>query len=299
MDIVSEVEKLVSNGYKEFILTGIHLSSYGLEKKSTVTQAGISEDYQSLDATGETLLDVIKAVNAVDGVERIRLGSLEPRIITEEFARELATMSKVCPHFHLSLQSGSDAVLKRMNRKYDTKEYYSKCEILRKYFYKPAITTDVIVGFPGETEEEFEETKQFLQKVHFYEMHIFKYSRRKGTVADKMPGQVADNIKTERSNELLKLAEVMSREYREQFVGVKCGVLFEERVTLEEKQLYTGYTGNYIKVNISCDDAKENALADSESQLDEAIINKEARVLITGVDEKSGVALGRLLATGK
>ena len=181
-EILKEVRELTANGYQEIVLTGIHLSSYGMEKGNDFTKSRLGE--------------LIRAVNAVEGVRRIRLGSLEPRIITEEFAKELSQCEKLCPHFHLSLQSGCDSVLQRMNRKYTTGEYYEKVEILRKFFDKPAITTDVIVGFPQETEEEFMQTVEFLKKIRFYETHIFKYSKRKGTPAAIMQGQIpeADNI---------------------------------------------------------------------------------------------------------
>ena len=200
-EIEEEVTKLVSKGFKEVVLTGIHLTSYGVDNNKG------------------SLLEVIMRLDKIDGLQRIRLGSLEPRVITEEFAKTLSSSKKICPHFHLSLQSGCDTVLKRMNRKYTTQEYYDKCCILRKYFNNPAITTDVIVGFPQETEEEFEATKVFLEKVHFYEMHIFKYSRRKGTVADRMEGQVDEKVKTQRSAILLELENKMSKEYRQQHIG--------------------------------------------------------------------------------
>ncbi len=300
-DIKAEVERLAANGYKEFVLTGIHLSSYGLEKKNVVTPEGIQEDYKSLNSNGDiTLLDVVKVINDIEGVERIRLGSLEPRIITDEFASALASMHKVCPHFHLSLQSGCDSVLKRMNRKYTTDEYYSKCEILRKYFYKPAITTDVIVGFPGETQEEFLITKSFLEKVHFSEMHIFKYSRRKGTVADKMPGQIPDTVKSQRSNMFLEMADVMSREYREEYLGAKVGVLFEERQIIDGKVVYTGYTANYIKVYVFFDDAKvvTEKCFGSDCDVDKVIINNIARVRLVSTSA-NGEIIGELLAVGR
>ena len=193
-EIEEEVTKLVSKGFKEVVLTGIHLTSYGVDNNKG------------------SLLEVIMRLDKIDGLQRIRLGSLEPRVITEEFAKTLSSSKKICPHFHLSLQSGCDTVLKRMNRKYTTQEYYDKCCILRKYFNNPANTTDVIVGFPQETEEEFEATKVFLEKVHFYEMHIFKYSRRKGTVADRMEGQVDEKVKTQRSAILLELENKMSKD---------------------------------------------------------------------------------------
>ena len=178
----------------------------------------------------------------------IRLGSLEPRIVTESFARELAKMEKICPHFHLSLQSGCDETLARMNRKYTTQEYENACQLLRKNFIHPAITTDVIVGFPGETEEEFAQTKEYLKKIHFYEMHIFKYSKRQGTRAAVMDHQVPEEIKTRRSAQLLELAEQMSREFREYYVGKEEEVLFEEPMEIDGETWYTGYTKEYVKI---------------------------------------------------
>ena len=195
-DIVNEVKTLAATGVKEVVLTGIHISSYGTDLENI------------------SLIELIEAIHEIEGIKRIRLGSLEPRIITEEFAKRIAGLEKICPHFHLSLQSGCDKTLKAMNRKYNTEEYYEGCVRLREVFENPAITTDVIVGFPGETEEDFSETRKFLEKVHFYEMHIFKYSRRKGTVADKMKEQVADTVKSERSAVLLALEKAQSLEYR-------------------------------------------------------------------------------------
>lgn len=186
--MLDEIQRLAENGYQEVVLTGIHLSSYGID---------IEDD----------LLHLIEQVHEIEGIQRIRLGSLEPKIVTEEFAKRLSELEKICPHFHLSLQSGCDATLERMNRKYTTEEYAKSCGYLRKYFREPAITTDVIVGFPGETEEEFAVTKQYLEKIHFYEMHIFKYSKRQGTKAAKMSDQIDEQIKTKRSNELLCLRE--------------------------------------------------------------------------------------------
>ena len=244
-NVIAEVERLAANGFKEVVLTGIHLSSYGV-------------DFE--EATG--LLELIQAVNAVKGIERIRLGSLEPKIVTEHFASELSKLDKICPHFHLSLQSGCDATLKRMNRKYTTKEYERGCELLRKYFVHPAITTDVIVGFPGETEEEFEQTKAYLEHIHFYEMHIFKYSRRKGTVADKMKEQVADTVKSERSAVLLALEKAQSLEYRKMYIGKKLEVLIEELTEIDGRSYYTGYTKNYIRVAIAADEFKDNPVND-------------------------------------
>ena len=240
-EIEEEVTKLVSKGFKEVVLTGIHLTSYGVDNNKG------------------SLLEVIMRLDKIGGLQRIRLGSLEPRVITEEFAKTLSSSKKICPHFHLSLQSGCDTVLKRMNRKYTTQEYYDKCCILRKYFNNPAITTDVIVGFPQETEEEFEATKVFLEKVHFYEMHIFKYSRRKGTVADRMEGQVDEKVKTQRSAILLELENKMSKEYRQQHIGKTEEVLIEEIVSENGKDYFMGFTPDYIRVKIACDTALDNS----------------------------------------
>ena len=198
-DIEHEVRGIAEAGYKEIVLTGIHLSSYGVDFK---------------DEQQENLLTLIKRLDQIPGIERLRLGSLEPRIVTREFAKELARLRTICPHFHLSLQSGCDATLKRMNRRYNAAEYQACCEILREEFDNPAITTDVIVGFPGETEEEFAETERFLKAIHFYEMHIFKYSRRAGTRAADMPDQVPEGTKSVRSDILLALEKQQSLEYR-------------------------------------------------------------------------------------
>lgn len=230
-NVIAEVERLAANGFKEVVLTGIHLSSYGV-------------DFE--EATG--LLELIQAVNAVKGIERIRLGSLEPKIVTEHFASELSKLDKICPHFHLSLQSGCDATLKRMNRKYTTKEYERGCELLRKYFVHPAITTDVIVGFPGETEEEFEQTKAYLGHIHFYEMHIFKYSKRKGTRAAVMPDQIDEQVKAARSEKLIALGHDMSKEFRKFYIGKNEEVLFEEKAVIGDKEYFVGYTKEYVKV---------------------------------------------------
>lgn len=230
-NVIAEVERLAANGFKEVVLTGIHLSSYGVDFEEAVG-----------------LLELIQAVNAVKGIERIRLGSLEPKIVTEHFASELSKLDKICPHFHLSLQSGCDATLKRMNRKYTTKEYERGCELLRKYFVHPAITTDVIVGFPGETEEEFEQTKAYLEHIHFYEMHIFKYSKRKGTRAAVMPDQIDEQIKAARSEKLIALGHDMSKEFRKFYIGKNEEVLFEEKAVIGDKEYFVGYTKEYVKV---------------------------------------------------
>lgn len=242
-NVIAEVERLAANGFKEVVLTGIHLSSYGVDFEET---------------TG--LLELIQAVNAVKGIERIRLGSLEPKIVTEHFASELSKLDKICPHFHLSLQSGCDATLKRMNRKYTTKEYERGCELLRKYFVHPAITTDVIVGFPGETEEEFEQTKAYLEHIHFYEMHIFKYSKRKGTRAAVMPDQIDEQIKAARSEKLIALGHDMSKEFRKFYIGKNEEALFEEKAVIGDKEYFVGYTKEYVKVAKKTDENLENQI---------------------------------------
>lgn len=239
--ILKEVQALADAGYQEVVLTGIHLSSYGTDTK-------------------DSLLHLIQNVHQIEGIRRIRLGSLEPKIVTEEFARELAKLEKICPHFHLSLQSGCDDTLRRMNRKYTTDEYARGCEILRQYFEHPAITTDVIVGFPGETEEEFAQTKAFLEQIHFYEMHIFKYSKRQGTRAAKMPDQVPEEIKNVRSAQLIALGEKMSREFREYYKGSEQEVLFEEQNEVAGQPYYTGFTKEYVKVAVASEENLENRL---------------------------------------
>ena len=239
--VLDEVKTLSANGYKEVVLTGIHLSSYGLDH-------------------GDNLLHLIQEVHKVEGIRRIRLGSLEPGIIDENFVKELAKLEKICPHFHLSLQSGCDATLARMNRKYTTEEYENGCKLIRKYFTHPAITTDVIVGFPGETEEEFEATKEFLERIHFYEMHIFKYSKRKGTKAAVMPDQVPEQVKTERSKVLLALAQEMSEEFREYYVGRPEEILLEETDEIAGNVYFTGYTKEYVKIAVPEAEGEENIL---------------------------------------
>ena len=208
--------------------------------------------------TGDDLLHLIREVHNVEGIERIRLGSLEPRIVTDGFAAALAGLPKICPHFHLSLQSGCDSVLKRMNRRYDTAEYEAGCDLLRKYFTHPAITTDVIVGFPGETEEEFKITEEYLKKIHFYEMHIFKYSVREGTKAAVMPDQVPEQKKTERSNILLSLEKKMSEEFRNYYVGKEKTALLEEELVVDGKTYFTGYTKEYVKVAFETEENMTN-----------------------------------------
>jgi len=241
-EIMEEIKGLVDKGYREVVLTGIHLSSYGL------------------DLDGITLLDLMVKIDKIQGLERLRLGSLEPRIVTEEFTRTLAGLRTICPHFHLSLQSGCDATLKRMNRRYTTEEYEKGCQILRKYFDRPAITTDVIVGFPQETEEEFAQTIEFLKRIHFYEMHVFKYSRRAGTRAADMPGQLTENQKGQRSDVLLKLDQEMSLEYRRSFLGEEKEVLMEEKIVIDGTEYLVGHTREYVKAAIPWEEGKKGAM---------------------------------------
>ena len=241
-EIMEEIKGLVDKGYREVVLTGIHLSSYGL------------------DLDGITLLDLMVKIDKIQGLERLRLGSLEPRIVTEEFTRKLAGLRTICPHFHLSLQSGCDATLKRMNRRYTTEEYEKGCQILRKYFDRPAITTDVIVGFPQETEEEFAQTVEFLKRIHFYEMHVFKYSRRAGTRAADMPGQLTENQKGQRSDVLLKLDQEMSLEYRRSFLGEEKEVLMEEKIVIDGTEYLVGHTREYVKAAIPWEEGKKGAM---------------------------------------
>ena len=243
--VVEEVKNLAANGYKEVVLTGIHLSSYGID-------------------IGDNLLALIQDIHEVEGIERIRMGSLEPRIITEEFAKTLSSMRKICPHFHLSLQSGCNATLKRMNRRYTAEEYYEKCELLRKYFDHPALTTDVIVGFPGDTEEEFAESKAFVDKVNFYETHIFKYSKREGTVAAGMPDQVPDQIKTIRSNELIELGKRKQRQYEDRLIGTSQEVLIEEEIEREGELWQVGHTKEYVKIGCKLPEKMINKLINVE-----------------------------------
>lgn len=233
--ILNEIKGLCENGYKEFVLTGIHISSYGIDFK---------------DGNNTHLIDLISEIDQIEGVERIRLGSLEPRIITEDFAKRLSSLKHICPHFHLSLQSGCESVLKRMNRHYTPAEYLNGVRILRSVFDHPAITTDIIVGFPGETEEEFCETLDFATEVGFYEMHIFKYSKRKGTKAAVMPDQVSDDIKAKRSNVLIELEKEESKNFRRYYIDKEVDVLIEELKEIEGRSYYIGHTREYVKVAI-------------------------------------------------
>ena len=241
-DVLREVETLASKGYKEVVLTGIHLSSYGVD---------FSKEER------ESLLSLIQAVSKVEGIQRIRLGSLEPRIITEEFLEGIVATGKVCPHFHLSLQSGCNKTLKNMNRRYSAQEYAEKCELIRKYYPAPALTTDVIVGFPMETEEDFKESYEFVKNIHFYETHIFKYSRRHGTKAAAMDGQLTEAVKAQRSEKLLELHDIRAKEYEEAMIGKTIELLLEEEIEEDGKMWYVGHSREYVRAVIEKTEAHQ------------------------------------------
>ncbi|WP_415993459.1 tRNA (N(6)-L-threonylcarbamoyladenosine(37)-C(2))-methylthiotransferase MtaB [Eubacterium ventriosum] len=228
--IKAELERLSASGFKEIVLTGINLSCY--------------ED------NGKKLIDVIEMADNVNGIERIRLGSLDPEVVTEDFVERLGKVKKICPHFHFSLQSGCDKTLKAMNRHYTSDEYYEKCQLIRKYIDNPAFTTDVIVGFPGETEEDYISSREFVKKVKFAELHVFKYSKRDGTVAAKMPNQIDEKIKTLRSEDLIKTGEELTKEFRQAKIGQDTTVLFEEKILLDNKEYWVGHTVDYIKIAV-------------------------------------------------
>ncbi len=235
--VIAEVTELAESGIKEVVLTGIHISSYGKDKNNE-----------------GALIDLIDAISKIKGIKRIRLGSLEPGIITEDFVRRVSANKKVCPHFHLSLQSGCNTILKRMNRKYTREQYFEKCEMLREAYDAPALTTDVIVGFPGETDEEFEETVQYLTELNLYEMHIFKYSPRKGTVAAAMKDQVSPEVKNKRSDVLLELAERGKKAYEAKYEGAELEVLVEEVLHREDGTYLRGHTERYMDILIKAGD---------------------------------------------
>ena len=266
-NVIAEIKRLAEVGIQEVVLTGIHLSSYGRE------------------IDGEShLIELIEAIHPIDGISRIRLGSLEPRIITEEFVGRLKKLHKVCPHFHLSLQSGCEETLKRMNRHYTPEEYYEKCKLLRAAFENPAITTDVIVGFPGETDEEFDKTRQFLEKVHFYEMHIFRYSRRKGTRADKMENQIPEETKAQRSSILSSLESQMTKEFRTKWTGACVKVLLEERQEINGVSYMVGHTPEYIKCAVETD-APDNTIIDAIIEGDLTADVMKAKKRLAEIDE--------------
>ncbi len=229
-NIKNEMKRLAEDGFREIVLTGINLGFY---------------------RDGEnTLIDVIEMADKIDGIERIRLGSIDPEVVTEEFAARLGKVKKICPHFHLSLQSGCDSVLKAMNRHYTTEEYLEKCGMLREVFENPALTTDIIVGFPGESEEDFQTTLEFVKKVGFAQIHVFKYSKRAGTVAAKMPNQVDEKEKTKRSEKLIQAGLELTRQYRQGFIGKREEILFEENKIVDGKEYSVGHTKNYIEAAV-------------------------------------------------
>ena len=267
-EVLEEIEHLAEQGCKEVVLTGIHLSSYGKDWEQETASDG--------RLNGVPLLQLIQRIDKIEGICRIRLGSLEPRIMTEAFVTELAKVEKLCPHFHLSLQSACDETLKRMNRKYTIEEYMEGCERLRKAFDRPALTTDVIVGFPGETEEEFETTYENLKKLNLYEMHIFKYSRRRGTRAEQMPNQIPEPVKTLRSDRLLELTAEQKKRYEDSFCGEIQRVLVEECLDTEKKRLaegcreeaeagkqwYVGHTERYQRVTLQSERDVRNQIVE-------------------------------------
>ena len=255
-NILEEIKKIAQKGIKEVVITGIHLASYGKDFKNEDVKEyrkkyGYDEQYVEFDpkddlqSGGFRLIELLEQINKIDGIERIRLGSLEPKLITENFIHRLSKIEKICPHFHLSLQSGCDKTLKNMNRRYTTAEFRSSINLIRKYYKDVSLTTDIIVGFPGETDNDFEETYKFLKEIKFYKMHIFKYSPKKGTVAAKMSNQIDGKIKEERSKKLIELSDKNEEEYNRETIGKTVNVLFEEKVG----EYYKGHTTNYITVN--------------------------------------------------
>lgn len=247
-DVIDEIKGLVKAGYQEFVLTGIHISSYGVD---------FAKDKES---DSENLLTLMQEIDRINGVKRLRLGSLEPRVITQEFAEGISRLEHICPHFHLSLQSGCESTLKRMNRHYTPQQYMEGVERLRNVFDHPAITTDVIVGFPGETEQEFEVTKEFLEQIIFYEMHIFKFSKRKGTRAAIMENQIPEPVKTKRSNVLQQMEKKDSYDFRAYYVGHTKEVLFEERKMIDGREYWIGHTREYVKAAVESNEDLQNKL---------------------------------------
>lgn len=266
-DILSETKKLAAAGFHEIVLTGIHLSSFGVDRGFEKIDVNSFVKLQ-----GKYLLELLQKMAQVPGIERLRLGSLEPRIITEEFVKKLSQIPEVCPHFHLSLQSGCDATLKRMNRHYSSEEYLRGVEILRKYFKEPAITTDIIVGFPGETEEEFQTTCDFAEKVSFAQIHVFKYSRRHGTVADRMEDQVDEQIKNIRSDKLLVVEHNLEKQYQNKFINRLQKILIEEPVVVENRKYLVGYNERYVRI----------AVPYEEGKCDESLCNSMIEVHVEG-----------------
>lgn len=268
-DVVREIEEIAANGYREVVITGIHLSSYGKDF--------LKDGKPSLDYTGNAdyLIDLLKDINEIEGIDRIRIGSFEPMILSEDFVAKLSKINKLCPHFHISLQSGCDSVLKRMNRHYNTEQFYEKTVLLRKYFPGCALTTDVIVGFPGETDEEFEETYKYLTKIKFFETHIFPYSRRKGTVADKMPGQLTMNEKKERVSKLLELDAKLSAEFRKSKLGETTDIVVEETKVIDGKEYLVGHTPEYIMCAIDTGNNNLDLIGQKTEILLKSMLNDE------------------------
>jgi len=286
-NIIKEIKEVSKEGIKEVVITGIHLASYGKdfnqEKVSKFRKEyNYNGDYTQFDPKddlhtgGFRLIELLEQLNNIDEIERIRLGSLEPKLINEEFTYRLSKLKKVCPHFHLSLQSGCNSTLKRMNRRYTTEEFENSVDLLRKYFSDVMITTDIIVGFPGENDEEFAKTEKFLEKIKFYKMHVFKYSPKKGTVAEKMPDQIDGNIKEERSQKLIKLSNKNETEYNKQYIGKVINVLFEEK---DEQGYFKGHTANYLIVKVKNEDNLENEILP-------VMIEKQENMELFGIIEK-------------
>lgn len=265
--ILKEIEAISKQGIKEVVLTGIHIASYGKDftdekVKEYREKYSYKGDYIKFDPKddlhtgGFRLIELLEQIEKVTDIERIRIGSLEPKLINDEFVKRLANLNKICEHFHLSLQSGCNETLKRMNRRYTVEEFEESTKLLRKYFKDVKLTTDIIVGFPGETDEEFNKTYEFLKKIKFYKMHIFKYSIRKGTVAEKMPNQVDGKLKEERSKILIELSNKNEEEYSQELIGKVVDVLFEER----KKEYFEGHTKNYIMVKVKTTENLQNEI---------------------------------------
>ena len=264
--VVSEITQIAKTGIKEVVITGIHVESYG-------------KDFDDISDKKIRLIDLLEAINKIDGIERIRLSSLEPNVIDEEFIQRLLKLNKICDHFHLSLQSGCDSTLKRMNRKYTTQTYKKAVQLLRENYPEVKLTTDVIVGFPGETNEEFDSTYKFLKEIKFYRMHVFKYSKRRGTPAEKMPNQVDGNIKEQRSRTLIQLSNECENSYNESYIGKNVKVLFEEF----EDGYFRGHTTNYMMVNVK-----------GEAKDEKTFVNQILNVKIESNNETTRELIGKV-----
>lgn len=285
--ILREITKIAQSGIKEVVITGIHLASFGKDFKvedevKYRKEFGYSENYEpfnpkdDLHTGGFRLIELLEQINKVKGIERIRLGSLEPKLITEEFVSRLSKLNKICDHFHLSLQSGCDKTLKDMNRRYTTEEFENSANLLRKVYPNVSLTTDVIVGFPGETDEDFEKTYEYLKKIKFYKMHIFKYSPKKGTVAKDMKNQIDGKVKEERSSKLIELSDNNQNEYNEEYIGKEVKVLFEEY----KNGYFKGHTANYIMVNVKEDKINEDKIVNNILNVRITENNKETKELL-------------------